>query len=445
MFALPWYSIVFISVPQSILIIALGFALFNLKTDFWRCLAIAVITGIITYYLRRSLIIPGIHTVMIILLVAALLTIINKGYFIYNLAAILLGAMILGAIEGMWCPVFLTLTSHSVEDLAHNSWLNIVAFIPVLLLALGLYVLVTKRKIIVYDLNQYSAFTGITQNKSFVVLFTLLIQCLIILLINHYIISIKNINGLKMLLPWINLIILMIFILVILSIKQLEAEAENRSVIRLLRDHIVEIEAINLIFQAQKHEHLRHIQMIQAMSYMEHHHELKEYINAIAKQYRNAEKMINAGNPILSSMLNSKIIVAESQGIDLAVAIKCDFARLSIPPWDLNSILGNLIDNAMEAAIADKQPRVAIEFTYNHGLYLISIVNNGSNIMDADKIFEAGYTSKGSVSRGYGLFLVKKLLDHYGGEIVVKSGNKTSITVRIPENASGEKSVWQTG
>lgn len=141
--------------------------------------------------------------------------------------------------------------------------------------------------------------------------------------------------------------------------------------------------------------------------------------------------------PAITSLINTKKRTAEAQGIDFALAIKSDFSQLNISPWDLNSLLGNLIENAMEAAIYDKHPRVTIELSHQNGQYVIYIANNGSTIIDKEKIFEPGYTTKGSLSRGYGLFLVKQLVEQYSGTITVTSNRKTHVTVQIPDGERG--------
>lgn len=153
MFALPWYSIILISIPQTILIIKLGFELFNLQVNFWRCLTIALLVGVITYFLRRSLIIPGIHTIAIIIIIAIFVTVLNKGNILHNLASVLLGSMIMGVIEGVWCPLFLSLTSYSIGDLALYPWLNIAGFMPILLMTSLIYILVRKYKFVIYNLG----------------------------------------------------------------------------------------------------------------------------------------------------------------------------------------------------------------------------------------------------------------------------------------------------
>lgn len=275
------------------------------------------------------------------------------------------------------------------------------------------------------------------KNRSLIVLFTLLTQCLVVITINHCILSAQDLSTLKELLPWVNLIVVAILILTMLSIKNLEEDVRNQTKIKLLRKHIEEIESLNLLLRSQKHEYSQHLQYLQSLAYLGKHDELIEYIDAVAKNYRHTETLINTGHPAITTIINTKKSTAESQSIDFAVAIKSDFSQLNIPPWDLNSMLGNLIENAMEAAVYDKHPRVAVELSYQNNQYVIYIVNNGATIKNKDKIFEPGYTTKGSLSRGYGLFLVKQLVEQYGGSITVISNRKTHVTVQIPDGERG--------
>jgi len=280
------------------------------------------------------------------------------------------------------------------------------------------------------------------KNRGLIVLFTLLVQSLIIIGINHGILSAKNITTLRSLLPWVNLIVVIIFVLTMLSIKQLEDDVENRTKIKLLRKHVQEIESLNLLLRSEKHEYARHVQYLQSLAYLRKYDGLMEYINALAKAYRPTETLINAGHPAITSLINTKRNTAELQGIEFTVAVKSDFSKLTVPPWDLNSILGNLIENAMEAAIVDNHPRVAIEFSHQNGQYVFYISNNGAAILNMDSIYEPGYTTKDSLSRGYGLFLVKKLVDQYGGDIQIRCGKRTHFTVKLPDGGFGDDKFY---
>ena len=271
------------------------------------------------------------------------------------------------------------------------------------------------------------------KNLGLIVLLTLLIQSLLIITINHCILSAQDLNILKQLLPWVNFIVLIILALTMLSIKQLEEDVENRTKIKLLRKHVLEMESLNLLLRSQKHEYARHVQYIQSLAYIRRYDELMDYINALAKEYRHTENLINTGHPAITTLINTKRNTAESQGIEFVVAVKSDLSKLTVPPWDLNSILGNLIENAMEAALEASHPRVAIEFSHQNCQYVFYIANNGATILDKNRIYELGYSTKGSSSRGYGLFVVKKLVDQYSGDIEISCGKKTHFTVKLPD------------
>ncbi|MDI6705551.1 MAG: ATP-binding protein, partial [Bacillota bacterium] len=67
--------------------------------------------------------------------------------------------------------------------------------------------------------------------------------------------------------------------------------------------------------------------------------------------------------------------------------------------------------------------------------YIIYVHNSGPRIPDRlkEEIFNPGVTTKGSPARGYGLYLVKKLVEEYGGHIEVISGDKTTFIIYLPD------------
>ncbi|MDD2586786.1 MAG: hypothetical protein PHT79_09800 [Syntrophomonadaceae bacterium] len=153
MFPLPWYAIILVSIPQTILAIKLGFELFGFKIEIRNCLFVAVVTGIATYFLRQSSLFTGVHTVILIITVALLVTVIKRFNIWHSLACSLLGYMIIGVVEGICLPAFLYLTSTPITDLATNPWLNILSFLPIFLTLVILYILVVNKNLVVYNLN----------------------------------------------------------------------------------------------------------------------------------------------------------------------------------------------------------------------------------------------------------------------------------------------------
>ena len=274
------------------------------------------------------------------------------------------------------------------------------------------------------------------KNDNMLVIAIVLIETLVIVLVNMHIYIAQDVNSLKIFLPIANAFVLIMSGLVLLSIKRLEKTVKKKVELSLLKEHLQQIEGLLNTLQIQKHEHARHIQVIQAMLYLDEINKSKEYIDGIAENYRPAEEMTHAGHPALTALLNSKCKAAESKGIDFAFSVKCNTTNLKMTPWDLCSILGNLIDNAMEAAVQiPDNRRVSLEIKYEANQYVVYVYNSGPPITASQKkkLFQPGFTTKNSEARGYGLFLVNKLVRQHGGTIEVKSGERTSFIVYLPD------------
>ncbi len=271
---------------------------------------------------------------------------------------------------------------------------------------------------------------------------TILIQSLLIILINQIVFVSDNLDILKRLLLPANLIILILTVLVVSSIKEIEDNTKRKIEMKLLKTHLKQIEDLVTTLQVQKHEYARHIQIIQAMLYLDELDDAKSYINRISKNYRYSENMVYVGNPALTALLNSKKKIAESHNINFDFAIKCNIANIKILSWDLCSIIGNLLDNAFEAVSQrEDNKNVGLEIKFEDKKYKIYVYNNGSKISPSEQslIFKEGYTTKNSKARGYGLYIVESLVDQYKGEIEIKSGKKTTFIVSFPIEKEGVK------
>lgn len=267
------------------------------------------------------------------------------------------------------------------------------------------------------------------------VLITILFQSMLIILFNQMIFVSDNILILKEILPIMNLFILVLVILVVLSIKEIGNNEKKKIEANLLKSHLKQIEELYIVSQTQRHEYARHIQVIQAMMYLNELDEAKTYIKGISKEYYNPENIIYIGNPAITSLLMSRVQIAKVNNINFDYAIKCDVLYANIPPWDLCSIIGNILDNAFEVVIQNKYDKiVGLEIKIEQNKYNIYIYNNGPKISShqQDLIFKEGYTTKNSKARGYGLYIVKNLVEQYFGEIKIISEKKTTFIVSFP-------------
>jgi len=78
MFTLPWYAAIFISIPETFLIILIGFALFNSSINLKDSIVAAVAIGMISLFLRRIPIYPGLKVLILILILSVTVTLFSK-------------------------------------------------------------------------------------------------------------------------------------------------------------------------------------------------------------------------------------------------------------------------------------------------------------------------------------------------------------------------------
>jgi two-component system CitB family sensor kinase len=146
--------------------------------------------------------------------------------------------------------------------------------------------------------------------------------------------------------------------------------------------------------------------------------------------------------PVLAALLLGKSAQARERGIDLVLDIDPHLGTLEMESQDLVTIIGNLVDNAMDASLrGDGDPRVAIAVTREgSGAVVITVSDTGPGVVDEAAIFRRGFTTK--VDRettsatdgphGLGLALVGRSVRRLGGDIQVASDAGATFTVRLP-------------
>ena len=142
----------------------------------------------------------------------------------------------------------------------------------------------------------------------------------------------------------------------------------------------------------------------------------------------------------VQAILLGKIGKASEKKIQFEIDPNSDLQTLpdTIKLSHLIVILGNLIDNAFEAAAESPNPRVTFFATDLGDDVIFEIIDNGKGIPEEDtmRIFERGFTTKTEKEpRGFGLNNAEKAVKDLGGIIEIQSKrNKGSVfTVYLPK------------
>ncbi len=139
-----------------------------------------------------------------------------------------------------------------------------------------------------------------------------------------------------------------------------------------------------------------------------------DYILQINDSLYEKEQLSRTGNIEIDSILNYKLQEAESKGILVTPELKIP-SKLNILPLDIVVILGNLLDNAIEASSKVESDKIIdIRIKYKNDVLFIYINNSfdGSIIYDGDKIKT---TKEDKENHGIGLNNIEKILKKYDG------------------------------
>jgi sensor histidine kinase regulating citrate/malate metabolism len=150
------------------------------------------------------------------------------------------------------------------------------------------------------------------------------------------------------------------------------------------------------------------------------------------------------GDPVLGALLLAKAAVASERGIELRVSddtvmTRSVAGRAQGAPWldseDLITLLGNLIDNALDAAASSHDRWVSLSVTEQQNELVIKVHDSGPGVPENldGQIFQEGFSTKpGRKRRGFGLALVRQVARRHGGDVTVVNDGGAMFTVRLP-------------
>lgn len=189
--------------------------------------------------------------------------------------------------------------------------------------------------------------------------------------------------------------------------------------------------------QAQNRDFLRHVEEISRLIEADRLEELSVYLERMAGKIAAFNDVLKIDNPVVGALLKAKATEADVRRVRLEVDVSASLAGLDARALDLTRILGNLIDNAFDAALSleEAERTVKVDIRRAGPLLRIEVGNRGPAI-DAEtaaQLFKPGYTTKGEGHSGLGLHIAKTLTESLGGTIeVVPKEDKTQFTVTLP-------------
>ena len=141
------------------------------------------------------------------------------------------------------------------------------------------------------------------------------------------------------------------------------------------------------------------------------------------------------GDPLLVGLLVAKTTVAAERGVLLEVSPDTLLGDEAPHLRRLLTIVGNLLDNAIDAAAGAERGRVSVSIVQEARRLTLRVADNGPGVPDGAPIFEDGYSTspdRGTARRGLGLALVHRLVQRNHGTIAVSRGPGAVFEVVLP-------------
>ncbi|MBL0779933.1 sensor histidine kinase [Streptomyces albidoflavus] len=203
--------------------------------------------------------------------------------------------------------------------------------------------------------------------------------------------------------------------------------------------------------RAQDHEHANRLHTLLGLLELGLYEEAVDFVTETVGSHRATAEQIaeSVGDPLLAALLVGKATVAAERGVALRLAPGSRLLGPLVAPHDLVTVLGNLVDNALEAVGApgpaaptggeDRLVEVGVRARGRTAELTVRDTGAGVPPTQRELVFADGFSTKeaapGRGGRGLGLALVKRHAQRYGGTVSVAGaeGGGAVFTVVLPE------------
>lgn len=215
------------------------------------------------------------------------------------------------------------------------------------------------------------------------------------------------------------------------------ATFRDKTEVTRLAEELTGVKKMAWSLRAQNHEFMNKLHTISGLIQLEEYDEALQFISNVAKNRNNISSILTKKikDPSLSAILFSKYNKAEENRIKFNIDESSKISKLPkfMDSEDIVSIVGNLIENSLDAVDNDGSGEVYIKIIQYSELIEIKISDNGPGIKDEymDKIYEQGFTTKEG-QRGHGMYIVKQIIDRANGKIELKVNNGVNWNIIIP-------------
>lgn len=182
----------------------------------------------------------------------------------------------------------------------------------------------------------------------------------------------------------------------------------------LIEKQVREIQNMYRQVRGWRHDYRNHINNMKIQLSEGNYDKLSDYLNELADDLDTVDSVIKTGNVMADAILNSKLNVAEKMNIKLNVKANVP-DKLPMSDVELCSMLGNILDNAVEACgtLPEEERFMRVYIGKLKGQLYLSVQNSAGKVRKSKNT----YLSTKEGEHGYGLFRIDRVAKKYGGYV----------------------------
>ncbi|MCU1532197.1 MAG: sensor histidine kinase [Arthrobacter sp.] len=217
------------------------------------------------------------------------------------------------------------------------------------------------------------------------------------------------------------------------------ATIRDRTEIESLGSELETMRTLSDALRAQTHEHANRLHTIVSLMELGRGAEALDFATQdLELSQRLTDDLVSSiEEPVLGALVMGKAAEAHERGVELALNTGGSISLTGLAVQDLVAILGNLLDNAIDAAADAPAPRL-VEVTVETvgGALEITVEDSGPGIDPeaVEDVFRHGFSTKapGPFGRGLGLALVRQAVQRLGGSMTITSPAGALFRVTLP-------------
>jgi len=406
----------------------LGLLLINIKPRMKSLCICALVYATIAIIIRHFIGLPpniG-FIVQLIMLIISIMIIWNLGLF-QSLIATILGALVMAVGEAFFLPLILQISGLSDQEIMNNTIQILFIPLPQWVMTLIVIFVCLKCNFHLFDFqgknhNILPAYSKKRLQRIVIMVTTLFVVFILLLTLSVSVFT-KNYGVFKNVHPqvigtMVALAIAIVLMGMVFLILQLVELTQKENQYHMQSVYVDTLDELYAAIRSERHDIINHLQTIYGFTQLGYIEEVQNYLSELLGGNILSNEFIVTGTPGLTALFYIKSGIARTNEIKFKVNVEKQIDRLKLSPYELNNILGNMINNAFEAVMPqDVSQRIVNVFIGGDDDGYVFKVANYGYISDRDKkkIFEKGYSTKKGEHSGLGLYIIDRLVNKYGG------------------------------